>query len=305
LTIATLIENLNRNFGIADIVEFIKGKGDLPCISIHGSFSNAMITLNGGQVLSFIPVGQEHDLLFVSENAFHQVGKATKGGTPICWPWFAAHPQERSLPFHGFVRNRLWQVQSVKQNEQNEPVVTLYLENTDEIRDLWPYAFRLVQVITISDTLTIELQSYNTGTQTFELTQAIHTYFSIGDILQTQVIGLEDTSYLDKVENFHAKTQTGPIRFSGETDRIYQDVSYPLEIQDEKLKRKIIIESSGSTTAVVWNPWIDIAHKSLDLCDDDYKRFVCIETANAANEVISIDPGRYHCLTARYEIHFL
>ena len=297
-----MIEQLNRDFSIDGVVTFTKGKGDLPNVSIHSASCTATISLLGGQVLSFTPAGQQQNLMFVSDNAHYQNGKAIKGGAPICWPWFGSHAKDTRLPFHGFVRNRLWQVQSIKQTEQDNINITLVFDATDETRNIWPYEFRLVQVITLSDSLAIELQSHNTGAQSFELTQAIHTYFYVGDIQQTQVIGLDNKSYQDKVENFAAKTQTGPVRFSGETDRIYQDVSYPLEIHDDALERKIIIESTGSSTAVVWNPWVDIAKTSADLGDNDYKHFLCVETANAADEVILVESGQCSRLLARYKI---
>lgn len=296
------MEQLNHDFGMDGLVSFVHGKGDLVFISVTGKSSTAQICLNGGQVLSFKPAGHAHDLLFVSNNAYYQYRKATKGGTPVCWPWFGPHAHDASLQVHGFVRNRVWQVESVRQNAQDEIIISLVFEDTEETRAIWPYAFKLTQVITIADTLSIELQSLNTGTQVFEVTQAVHTYFNVGDINKTQVTGLDGKVYLDKVDNFASKTQSGPVIFNGETDRIYQDVIFPLEIRDESLNRSIIIEAKNSATAVVWNPWSEIAKKSADLVDSDYEIFVCVETANAAREVILVQPGETSSMSTRYRI---
>ncbi|NYT47280.1 MAG: hypothetical protein H0A75_06570 [Candidatus Methanofishera endochildressiae] len=42
--------------------------------------------------LSFKPVNQTEDFMFISGNAYFAEGKASKGGVPICWPWFGAAP---------------------------------------------------------------------------------------------------------------------------------------------------------------------------------------------------------------------
>ena len=87
------IDQLNQQYAIDQRVEFTQGEGDLPFITVNAHKASATISLLGGQVLSYKPVKENHDLLFISDNAYFETGKATKGGTPICWPWFAAHPR--------------------------------------------------------------------------------------------------------------------------------------------------------------------------------------------------------------------
>jgi glucose-6-phosphate 1-epimerase len=53
---------------------------------------------------------------------------------------------------------------------------------------------------------------------------------------------------------------------------------------------------------VVWNPWVETAKAMDDLDDQDYRRFVCVETVNTASEVIEIPPGETYRLAARYAI---
>ena len=202
------IEQLNQQYAIDEYVKFIKGKGDLPFITVTTQNAVATISLLGGQVLSYQPANTKHDLLFVSNNAYFQTGKATKGGTPVCWPWFAAHPEDDTLPFHGLVRNQLWQVASTEYKKNGDAVVTLIFKDTEQTRKVWPHTFELNEVITISDTLGIELITTNTGNESFNITQAIHTYFNIGEITQVQVTGLENKTYLDEVEQFKQKNKT-------------------------------------------------------------------------------------------------
>lgn len=97
--------------------------------------------------------------------------------------------------------------------------------------------------------------------------------------------------YLDKVENFREKLQAGEIVFNGETDRVYLNSPDKLFIEDTDWARRIVVESSGSNTTIVWNPW-DKVSTLKDMTDDSYQYFVCVETANAANNSISLAPGR-------------
>lgn len=298
-----LIEQLNQQFAISNHLYFSQGKGDLPYITVNSRHATATVSLLGGQVLSYQPVNAKHDMLFVSNNAYFETGKAIKGGTPICWPWFAAHPGDDTLPFHGLVRNQLWRVASTEYRDNGEVVLTLLFHDGEYTRQYWPYAFELKEVITIGAKLGIELTTTNTSTDVFELTQAIHTYFHVGDIKQVQVAGLENKTYLDKVERFNEKTQSGPVTINQEVDRIYQHVDSPLVIHDDAWQRHIHITHSGSATSVVWNPWIEISRYSQDLQDDDYQCFICVETANAANDIIKVAPGKSYTLSAWYEMN--
>ncbi|ABW30065.1 D-hexose-6-phosphate mutarotase [Acaryochloris marina] len=296
------IEQLNADYGIADQLQFSLGQGDFPIIKINNAHAQAMISVYGGQVLSYRPTSAPEDLMFISEQAYYQTGKAIKGGTPICWPWFGPDPESLGRASHGFVRNRLWTVQSTSTTPSQEIKVKLGLVDTPETRDIWPHSFDLSIEFTIGSTLKIELITHNTGEQPFSITQALHTYFQVGDIAPLRVKGLEGAAYIDKVDGGVQKQQSGEIAIAEEVDRIYLGVSPALAVEDPTLNRRIEITASGSQTAVVWNPWVDNSTKMADLKDDDYQKFVCVETANAANEVIEIQSGTAYSLTADYRI---
>ena len=153
--------------------------------------------------------------------------------------------------------------------------------------------------------MTIALVTHNKGTEDFKITQALHTYFNVGDINKVKVLGLADKKYIDKVDNGTEKTQQGNISFSEECDRIYLDVPSELAIEDGALNRKIVITATNSKTAIVWNPWADISANMADLQDLDYQKFVCVETANAANEVITVSAGKQYQMTAQYAVQAL
>jgi glucose-6-phosphate 1-epimerase len=296
------IEELNANYGIADKVKFVEGQGNFSLIKISNEYAEATISVYAGQILSFKPVGQAEDLMFVSSQAYYQPGKAIKGGTPICWPWFGPDPEGKGRASHGFVRDRLWQVRDVVSTQDEATQVTMGLVDSPETRAIWNYSFDFSIVITVSQILTIKLVTRNTGSESFAITQALHTYFKIGDINQVRVLGLENKVYIDKVDRGQQKTQSGAITFSGECDRIYLDVPAQLAIADRALNRQITVTATNSKTAIVWNPGADISAKMADLGDRDYEHFVCVETANAADEVITIPAGAQYQIAAQYAV---
>jgi len=296
------IEHLNSKYALENQLHFISGEGNFPLIIIDNTKATAVISTYAGQVLSFRPADAENELLFISELAYYQQGKAIKGGIPICWPWFGADPQGSGKPAHGFVRNRQWNVLSTTALEDGSTQVKLELSGSEETRKIWPHDFQLILEITIGASLTVELITYNRGIEPVTISQALHTYFKVGDISQVQVLGLENHNFFDKADEGLKKCQSGSIVIDKEVDRIYTDANNELIIDDPSLRRKIHITSSGSKTAVVWNPWIDIAASMGDLKDDDYRNMLCVETVNAVNDTVNIQPGNKYQLKANYSI---
>ena len=296
------VDQLNADYGIVNQLKFVEGKGGFPVIEVDNNKAKARISAYAGQVLSFQPVGEPEDLMFVSENAYYKTGKATKGGIPICWPWFGPDPEGLGLASHGFVRNRMWQVLSTEAMATGETRVKLGVSSSAETQEIWPHSFELAIEIVVGTQLSVSLITQNTGSEAFSITQAFHTYFAIGDVNQVQVLGLEDASCLDKVDGGTQKTQAGAVTISAETDRIYTGVKPELVIDDAALGRRIRITTTGSHTAIVWNPWAEISAKMADLAEQDYQRFICVETANAADETIQVAPGSDYQLQAVYAI---
>jgi len=97
--------------------------------------------------------------------------------------------------------------------------------------------------------------------------------------------------------------QAGDVEFNQEVDRVYtlscNKKCLPVMLFDGKNKQ-VKIESKNSKTTVIWNPWAEISANSADLNDDAYKQFVCIETANAAEDVIEVLPNESFTLESEY-----
>ena len=130
------IEQLNRDFAIQDQLSIIEGEGGLPFIKIDNGTAAALISIYAGQVLSYRPADEPADLLFLSDQAYYQEGKAIKGGIPVCWPWFGPDPEEKGRPGHGFVRNRPWALSGTELSPEGDTKVVLELTDSDETREI-------------------------------------------------------------------------------------------------------------------------------------------------------------------------
>ncbi len=296
------IQQLNAAFGIADQVKFIEVKGGLHFIQVNNKKASALISVYAGQVLSFKPVTETEDILFFSDNAFFIEGKAMRGGIPICWPWFGDAPEGADLPAHGFVRNNIWNVSEVDALQNGDTKISLEFIDSEMTRELWPHNFKLVLEIIVGESLSLNLRTKNTGKQTLSITEALHTYFNVGDSSQVKILGLEKTEYLDKAEEFVKVCQVGAITVEQAMDHIHTGDGRNLTISDSVLNRNIKITSSGNANVVVWNPGPEGAEKMQDLNSEDYKNFVCVEIANTASNSVKIQPGQEYNMVTNYSI---
>lgn len=295
------LDQLKKAHGIPGQVNFISGKGDLSFIKVQNQTATALISLLGGQILSFKPKTEAVDMLFLSKKSFYEDGKAIRGGIPVCWPWFGPDPKGLHRPNHGFVRNHQWKVLSTESTEDETKLSLQFIESQKKEKT-WKQPFTLKLDFTIGRNLSLALTTHNTGNQPFSITQAFHTYFRVGDINPIQVIGLEGCTYFDKLDQGKEKTQTGVVTIAEEVDRIYQDVDNHVVLSDPMLNRRIEIVSQNCKTGVVWNPWQKTSRKMVDLGNQDYKHFVCVETGNIAFDLIQIPPGGAHSLITTYKI---
>ena len=292
------INKLNDNYGVSGRVEFITGNGGSPFIKIHNQNASALIALHGAQILSFKPHEQTHNMLFLSQKAWHQEGKSVHGGIPVCWPWFGPDPIGLQRPNHGFARDNLWEAGEVEDAEA-ETRITLRFSEQNKKEKTWKQPFLLTLDFTIGTSLSLKMSTRNTGDKPFTITEAFHAYFHIGDISRVRVWGLENRRYYDKLDQGQEKRQTGTLTVGEEVDRIYEEAGNPLIISDPVLDRRIELHSENCKNAVVWNPW----HKRFsDLEADDYREFVCVETGNMAFDKVIIAPGEEHSIGTTFSI---
>jgi D-hexose-6-phosphate mutarotase len=285
----TLTE-LNQRFAISNHVQFKEIADGIITAEVSNQHANSNITLQGAHVATWQPRGQE-PVIWLSPHAKFVPGKSIRGGVPICWPWFGPHATDSKLPGHGYARTVAWEVLETKALPDDTTFLRLGLVESDLTRAQWPYP-SLVQVeITVGKTLRIALLTKNNGQNSFVLGEALHTYFSISDVAQTKIRGLEEIDYLDKVGEPARRTQQGPIIIESEVDRVYVDTKADCIIEDAGLKRAIRIAKTGSSSTVVWNPWTEKANKMGDFGENGFRGMVCVESANAFDNLVTVKPG--------------
>jgi D-hexose-6-phosphate mutarotase len=167
-----------------------------------------------------------------------------------------------------------------------------------EIQTHWPAGVRVRLEVMVGAELRLALATHNAGDRPLRLTEALHTYFAVADVSRIAIRGLEGCTYIDKVAGGERRQQAGAVTIGAETDRIYLGTESTCVIDDPALDRRIVIAKVGSRSTVVWNPWVEKARAFTDLPDEGYRTMVCVETANAADDAITLPPGETHVLGA-------
>jgi glucose-6-phosphate 1-epimerase len=299
-----VIDALNAQHAISGQLAFADDLGDLVVARITNQHATAAVALQGGQVVGYTPHGAQ-PVLFVSRQSHYAPGKAIRGGIPVCWPWFGPHPSDASKPQHGFARTRPWQVLGASVADGGATVLRLGLADDAATQALWPHAFALELVVSVGAALAVTLIARNTGDAPFACTGALHSYFAVGDISAITIHGLDGATYVDKVAGGQEQVQHGPITIGGEVDRVYRDTSAACHVEDPALGRRIVVAKEGSRSTVVWNPWQAKAAQLADMADDEYQTFVCVETSNALDDVVTLAPNEEHRLTAMISVEGL
>ncbi len=296
--------DLNNRFAIEGMVNFTENNNGFVMVEINNALASATIAMQGAHLMSFQPKGQA-PLIWISPDAKLAEGKSIRGGVPVCWPWFGAHATEPKFPAHGFARTVPWRLNQVHALPDGSTRLEFELVSSPATRAQWPHSCRVRNIITIGTTLQHELITSNHGSTPMMIGEALHTYFQVGDVRKVSVNGLQGCDYLDKVNGFQRFTQHGPVMFCGEVDRIYLDTPAITEIRDPAMKRRIVIRTKGSRSTVVWNPWFEKAAQMGDLGPDGYLHMLCLETANAAKDSVTLAAGAQHRLVAQYSLEAL
>lgn len=272
---------------IPDRVSIVKGEGGMPKVVVETDSSLAEIHLHGAHVTRFQKKG-EAPLLFLSDSSDFARDKPIRGGIPIIFPWFG--PSE-GLPANGYARTVEWDLRET----------TLLPDGSVSLRFKLPRLgkFDVQYLVTVSDSLCLELVVCNSGENESSFENCLHTYFQISSIDAISITGLTGTRYMDKVTGKPCVETSTNIRIEGEVDRVYSDTPATTEIEDPGFGRKIRIEKSGSESTVVWNPWIEKSIRMPDFGDEEYLQMVCVESGNVTTNKITLASGGCTLLKVR------
>jgi glucose-6-phosphate 1-epimerase len=272
-----------------------------PILLIDHPSARGSIALNGAHVMEWIPAGCK-PVLFMSPDALMEPGKPIRGGIPVCWPWFGSHP-DPAKPAHGFARISPWELDRASEVANGVDIV-LRLGDSPETRAIWPHAFDLRLHVNMGASLEVTMHAANTGSSPWSMTAALHTYLSVEDVRKIAIRGLRGTQYVESRLSQDKRTQHETLVIDQEIDRLYCSDAAVL-VEDPGFARELIVEKAGSLATVVWNPWIEKSRRLADLPDEAYPGFLCIEAANAGEDVIPVAPGAEHLLMQRVRVRRL
>jgi glucose-6-phosphate 1-epimerase len=270
-----------------------------PALHLHTHHGSAIVALHGAHLLSWVPAGQA-EVLWVSPRALPEPAPI-RGGVPVCWPWFAKQGQSANALQHGPVRGLPWQVTAIHCSGDDE--VSLSLQPCAQVAqhpiEGVPAGLVVSLTLTLGQTLVQTLSTRNEGAETFALSQALHSYFSVSDASQVSIEGLIGRPYQDRLGAQTDGLQQSLFRLADACDRTYaqthaaEEHSYTLS--DPAWQRDIHIQTRGSQSVVVWNPGAQRSATIADLPEDGWQHFFCIETCNAGPDLIEVPPqGEHH-----------
>lgn len=260
-------------------------------IEVQNESAKAKIALQGAHIFEYKSKGDE--LLWLSDISDFEIGKAIRGGVPICWPSFGMN--NPNLAQHGFARTAMFELLSSIEIDAKSTQLTFGLTHTKQSLDVWNFKYELEFKVLISETLVMELKTINKDTREFRLSQALHSYFKVSNILDARVKGLENKPCFNALEDSNSR-QNGEITFDAEFDSVFQEVSNELLLEDKS--SVVSIQNEGSSSVVVWNPWIEKCSRMSAMSSEAYKEFVCVESANAFEDFKVIKPDESHTLKA-------
>ncbi|RJG15675.1 D-hexose-6-phosphate mutarotase [Massilia cavernae] len=256
--------------------------GKLPTVRVTApSGAQAVVSLYGGHLLSWKTAdGQER--LFFSEKSALDGSRAIRGGVPVIFPQFAARGTGMR---HGFARVSNWHL--TETGTHADAAFARFVLTDEwlepEVAAAWPHKFKLVlDVVVRADDIRLSLTVHNTGEAPFEFSGALHTYFLVDELGKVRIDGVQE----------------GEFAITDKYDHIYFGVEGPLALRSGHGTLKL--EQEGFPDAVIWNPGAADAAALVDMGDEEYDRFVCIEPATIAPRTLAPEESwrGWHIITA-------
>lgn len=291
---------------LAGNLRLVKDNNGLEYIEINNQHATAKLALQGAHVMHWQPKSTAQPVLWISSNARYTQGRSIRGGVPVCWPWFGAHPTDSSYCPHGFARVIPWRLKKSEQLANGATRLLLEMTQTEVTIKQLSYPYKLMLEITVGDFLRLEMTTINLADHPFMIGEAYHTYFNVSDVENTLITGLENLVYSDKVLGYLRNVQHGPLQFDGEFDRVYLNSREDCVIRDEGYGRAIRVAKSGSNTTVIWTPGEEKASQMGDMgMPDEWRKMLCVESANAMGNSVTIFPHETHTMVTEYSLEAL
>jgi len=267
-------------------------------LTLRSTHLSAEVCRHGAHLFSCAD-SEGRPLLFLSAQSHFSDGKAIRGGVPVIAPWFGPLEDVADAPSHGLLRTLAWELLEI--NEASAKFGVTFPANP-----WWNGEAKATFSVTLDAALNISLTLQNTGERPAKIESAFHPYFAVSDIHQIRIHGLGSCDFLDKTDGMRRKTQSvEPLVLTAETDRVYPAAHGTCVIEDPAWSRRIVIEKAGSSSTIVWNPWIERSRALSDFGDDEWTGMVCVEQGNVGPDALLLLPGGSATLSTSYRLEHL
>jgi glucose-6-phosphate 1-epimerase len=239
----------------------------------------------GGQLLQAKMLDQE--LFYVSPQG--TINHPHRGGVPVLFPQFAEYGLGRK---HGLVRDQVWQISSDQRGHS-------YVLEPHESHAWYGRAHCEISAKMDAHQLTLIWSITNLGDVSFEFGGGLHPYFAVADIQQVRISGLEQIAFDDR----YGRTLALCGDICGFDDQPFERLycSTPDVVVFDGLRR-LHLSCEGFDEWMIWNPAKDLSAALVDLPDEDWKKFICIEPVIAKKQK-QLHPKQTH--TAYLSIRIL
>jgi glucose-6-phosphate 1-epimerase len=283
---------------LAEGVALIHGPGGRACVKINTASTNALVSLHGGQLLSFQAAGKE-PLLWLSPAAHFKAGVAIRGGVPLCWPWFGPWKGEGAQPQHGFARLRDWTVLNTLVQADGSVRLSLGFDDDLETRQVWPHPFQLRLDLRLGAQLAMELTVQNPGQDPWSWSGAFHPYLRTPDLSRCRLRGWQGLGFRHNPDQSLGQDTEPELALGQALDRTYFKTPDRCELVDDAGRVLTRLETWGARDGVVWTPGPAPAKSPADLPPELWREFVCVEALSAA-EGITLEAGATAKLGMRF-----
>ena len=264
-------------------------------VELRTTAASCCVELEGARITSF-KVGDK-ELLWNAEPIQLTAKDWAHGGIPVCWPWFGVNEKGE---IHGYAWRRRFCIRNrCEGNDRSE--MNLYL-NSD--------CARLDYRITLSDVLTLELETTNVGTNDFRFSTGIHPYFRVAERDRSTVGGLDGLSFEDDPSRPTPERGVwyGTLAVTASVDRIFKvlpksdgarcERPFAAQLMDEAGGGSVSVEAWGASDVNVWNPGFEKNCPGF-VPGDSWRRFVCVEPILVGSEdgLVVLKPGASQRLT--------
>lgn len=270
-----------------------KGTG-LPLIHVQTTLCNAVIALQGAQLLQFSTISGQ-PLLWLSPNCNFTPGVALRGGIPVCLPWFGVNAQDPKKPKHGFARNETWQLSSATLLDDDSAELIFSFVSTANA--LFEFNFTSELKMTLGKSAKLELKVTNTDVNSFACSWALHNYHPVRSLSDVRVKGLAGKMYLDNLESYAEKFQAEDVNFPSEVDRVFYNVDNSLTISGSP---NISITHHNCPSVIVWNPGANAATIA-DIGAGNEQSYICVERGAVLNEKWNLTAGESQSAWMKFE----